>query len=162
MEEPEPAWYCVDCGVRLRPEHEYCWNCGARRYRVPESPAAAATVTPARPARSSPVPGLAGARFFFAFWGVLLAVWATYTLALLLYYSTTASRPALAISGLEIAAAALLALLHAVAYHGVTGFRRGGWVVGVVVAGLWSLVLIGLPALYVMLLRSTREAFGLA
>jgi hypothetical protein len=93
---------------------------------------------------------------------VLLAVWATYTLALLLYYSTTASRPALAISGLEIAAAALLALLHAVAYHGVTGFRRGGWVVGVVVAGLWSLVLIGLPALYVMLLRSTREAFGLA
>lgn len=154
------AWYCVDCGVRLNPEHEFCWYCGARRWRgdgVPDAPAAGR----ARQRAQVAPPGLGGLRFFLGFWGVLLMVWATYRLAQILYFRPGAALEDVALNGGLVAAAVLLALLHAVAFHGVSAYRVSGWVVAVVVAGLWSVILVGLPPLYVLLLRSTREAFGL-
>lgn len=162
MDESEAAWYCVDCGVRLRPEHEYCWNCGARRWQTEPAAAPAAP----RAGRTDPqtrtgAPGLGGLRFFFAFWGVLLMVWAAYRLAVVLYVVPGAATEEIVLNAGLITAAVLLAGLHALAFHGISSLRVGGWVVGVVVAGLWSLILVGLPALYILLLRSTRDAFGL-
>ena len=190
MEQPtDTPWYCVDCGVRLKVEHDYCWNCGAKRWLPPaatvtepgrqstpdSTPAGTAPRAPAPPAARSGttlVPGLGGLKLFFAVWGVLLMIWATYSLARVLspvgradLIQQVAGVPAdqtVAIQYGVIIGAVALAVLHAIAFHGISRRQVSGWLVGVVVAGLWSIVLIGIPALWVLLLRTTREAFGLA
>ncbi len=52
------------------------------------------------------------------------------------------------------------AFLHGAAYYGLRARRWWGWVVAVIVAGAWSLVLIGIPMLVFLLQRRTREAYG--
>jgi hypothetical protein len=59
---------------------------------------------------------------------------------------------------LEASAAAL----HAVAYYGLRRFRAWGWITAVIVAGAWSLVLVGIPLLVFLLRRRTREAYGIS
>ena len=60
-----------------------------------------------------------------------------------------------------LALPALSAGLHAIAFYGLRGRRRWGWAAAVLVAGLWSLLLIGIPFLHTLLKPSTRRAYGL-
>ena len=50
--------------------------------------------------------------------------------------------------------------LHGAAFYGLRGMRWWGWVVAVIVAGAWSLVLIGIPVFVFLLQRATRKAYG--
>jgi len=61
----------------------------------------------------------------------------------------------LVIGGFLVAAA-----LHAAAFYGLRRFRRWGWISAVVVAGLWSLVIVGIPVLLRLVDRNVRRAFG--
>jgi hypothetical protein len=53
------------------------------------------------------------------------------------------------------------ACLHATAYFGLKKRKPWGWIAAVVVAGGWSLVLIGIPVLYLLVKTSTRRAYGI-
>jgi hypothetical protein len=57
---------------------------------------------------------------------------------------------------------ATAAALHGAAYYGLKKLRLWGWIIAVVVAGAWSLILIGLPVLIVLLQRPMRRAFGIS
>jgi len=54
----------------------------------------------------------------------------------------------------------LAAALHALAFYGLRRRRRAGWAVAVILAGRWSLLVIGIPFLCLLLRRDTRQAFG--
>ena len=56
----------------------------------------------------------------------------------------------------EVSAAAL----HAAAYYGLRRYRAWGWAAAIVVAGAWSLVLVGIPVFVLLIRRQTREAYG--
>ena len=60
----------------------------------------------------------------------------------------------------EIVLSALAAIVHAIVYSGLRRRRLWGWISAVVVSCLYSLVLVGIPALYLLLRRGTRTAFG--
>lgn len=60
------------------------------------------------------------------------------------------------IAFVELTAAAL----HAAAYYGLRRFRAWGWVSAVIVAGAWSLILVGIPVFVFLLRRQTRAAYG--
>jgi hypothetical protein len=51
------------------------------------------------------------------------------------------------------------ASLHAAAYFGLRRRRPWGWIVAVIVAAAWSLVLVGIPVLVVLVRSSTRRAY---
>jgi hypothetical protein len=53
------------------------------------------------------------------------------------------------------------ACLHATAYFGLRAHRPWGWIAAVIVAAAWSLILIGIPVLYVLIKSSTRRAYGI-
>ena len=53
------------------------------------------------------------------------------------------------------------ASLHATAYFGLKARKSWGWIVAVIVAGAWSLILIGIPVLVVLMRSSTRHAYGI-
>jgi hypothetical protein len=52
------------------------------------------------------------------------------------------------------------ATLHAAAFYGLRRLRRWGWISAVVVAALWSLLIVGIPVLVRLVSRSVRQAFG--
>ena len=62
------------------------------------------------------------------------------------------------LASLEVAAVAL----HGAAYYGLRAYRAWGWVVAVVVAAAWSLLLVGIPILIFLLRRPTRQAYGIS
>ncbi len=51
---------------------------------------------------------------------------------------------------------------HATAYYGLRRMRAWGWIAAVVVAGAWSLIIVGIPLLVFLLQRPTREAYGIS
>jgi hypothetical protein len=53
------------------------------------------------------------------------------------------------------------ACLHAIAYFGLRARRPWGWVAALIVSAGWSLVLVGIPVLYVLLKSSTRRVYGI-
>ncbi|HEY0829895.1 MAG TPA: hypothetical protein VGE99_02055 [Candidatus Dormibacteraeota bacterium] len=55
---------------------------------------------------------------------------------------------------------AIAAGLHGAAYYGLRRKRPWGWIVAVLVAGAWSLVIVGIPVFVFLLQRKTREAYG--
>lgn len=57
---------------------------------------------------------------------------------------------------------ATAAVLHGAAYYGLKRLRAWGWVVAVIVAGAWSLILVGIPVLVLLFRRQTREAYGIS
>ena len=57
---------------------------------------------------------------------------------------------------------ATAAVLHGAAYYGLKRLRAWGWIVAVIVAGAWSLVLVGIPVLVLLFRRQTREAYGIS
>lgn len=56
----------------------------------------------------------------------------------------------------------LLAAGHAAAYQGLRARKRWGWILGVALAALWSLVLMGIPVLVKLVQRQVREAYGVS
>jgi hypothetical protein len=59
-----------------------------------------------------------------------------------------------------LAGSVIAAGLHGTAFYGLRRFRRWGWIAAVVVAALWSLVIVGIPVLVRLVNRNVRQAFG--
>jgi len=53
-------------------------------------------------------------------------------------------------------------VLHGIAYYGLRRRRIWGWICAVIVAGAWSLVVVGIPVLVFLLQRQTRQAYGIS
>jgi hypothetical protein len=177
------AGYCIRCGAQLDPGHRFCWRCGAARYEpqsdappgpAPPSPGTQPFATP-RPLEREPVPAwfpfiyAAGAVFALLILAQNAAIVAAPTGRTQVYQQLTLGGvPAneqfsffLAYAVTFIALPGIGAGLHAVAFYGLRGRRRWGWAAAVLVAGLWSLLLIGIPFLHTLLKPSTRRAYGL-
>ena len=172
MERESPV-YCIECGAQLETEHKFCWNCGAERWRGP----AAEVPEPAESERPSLAPASLGALpWFFAAGAIFFLIWVTQTAAV---FAAPAGRAQLAsnlaasgvnpqqrtlllalFGALMIGAGLALAALHGAAFYGLRRQRRWGWTAAVLVAGLWSLVIVGIPVLLRLLARNTRQAFG--
>ncbi len=52
------------------------------------------------------------------------------------------------------------AVLHGVAFYGLRRRRRWGWIAALVVASLWSLLIVGIPVVIRLVNRNVRQAFG--
>jgi hypothetical protein len=52
------------------------------------------------------------------------------------------------------------AALHGTAFYGLRRFRRWGWIAALVVASLWSLLIVGIPVLVRLVNRNVRQAYG--
>ncbi len=132
----------------------------------------------ARPEPSDdPRPRLRGLRVFFAaaavFWLINLAQGLALVLApsgreQLAQQLTQSGVPETALSETLLLSAVLTVLIlflgaavNAAAFYGLGRRRPLGWVAAVIAAGLWSLVLVGIPVLYLLLKRSTRQACGI-
>ncbi|MBO0684610.1 MAG: zinc ribbon domain-containing protein [Candidatus Dormibacteraeota bacterium] len=50
--------------------------------------------------------------------------------------------------------------LHATAFYGLRKVRRWGWLAAVVIAGFWSLLVVGIPVLRRLLSPPVRHAYG--
>lgn len=172
MSTADPA-YCIVCGERLQPSDRFCRACGAERWS-PMLPGSSPPPPAVRPEIGpTPIPGLpwvyaAGA----VMWLLLLAVNAAEVMA-------GPSRAQMAVEVRQggytgdlfmpmLVAYALLTVLiplavaavHALAFYGLRAGRRWGWLAAVVVAGAWSLVLVGVPVLATLLRPSVRRAYG--
>jgi hypothetical protein len=53
------------------------------------------------------------------------------------------------------------AALHATAYFGLRARKPWGWIVAVIVAAAWSLLLVGIPVLLLLIRSNTRHAYGI-
>jgi hypothetical protein len=178
------AGFCIRCGAQLDPGHRFCWRCGAPRYEAPgseahpERPPPSPGLQPFSSARAAEqAPNLGWIQVFYAagavFWLISLAqtsavVAAPAGRAELSQQLKTTGIPAADLSLALVfycATAILLALvaagLHGLAFYGLRGRRRWGWAAAVLVAGLWSLVLVGIPFLYMLLKPSTRRVYGM-
>lgn len=164
--------FCIVCGERLSPAHRHCPACGAERWQP------GTATTPAEPAppadvERTPVPGLAWVYGVGAVcWLLLLAIDAGElaagpTRAQMAVDVRSAGYPAdLVFPVLVVYAIAtvlvplVIAVVHAAAFYGLRSGRRWGWLAAVVVAGGWSLVLVGVPILATLLRPSVRRAYG--
>jgi hypothetical protein len=114
--------------------------------------------------------------WLYAAGAVFFLVWATQALALLLAPAgqsqliaemgrqgvpADARATVLIIYGAVVIGAALTAAgLHAGAFYGLRRRRWWGWLAAVIVAGFWSLLIVGLPVLLKLVRRNVRQAFG--
>lgn len=109
--------------------------------------------------------------WLYAAGAIFCLVWATRTLAYLLAPAGRSQltgmsgdlRPsAVVISGFIFIGMALVAVgLHAAAFYGLRRKARWGWLAAVVVAGFWSLLIVGLPVLLRLISRNVRQSFGM-
>lgn len=182
--------YCINCGTSLEEQHHFCFKCGTIRFDTATAPPANPAGSPAAPlSPSSPIfkaqqaalmeqvaPQLSLVTFLCAagavFWAILLAQTAAVIAAPagragiddLLVKSGVS--PSMRSASLVAYAAVLILIclvpmaLHAIAYYALRGRRRAGWVMGVLLAGAWSFVLVGIPFLYILMKRDVRTAFG--
>ncbi len=76
---------------------------------------------------------------------------------------TAAERPSLLVlyEVVWVLASLVPAVLHGIAFYGLMGMRRAGWVIAFLLACAWSFVLIGIPFAILLWRRDTRAAFGL-
>jgi hypothetical protein len=114
--------------------------------------------------------------WLYAGGSIFFLVWGTQALALLLAPAgrsqlltemlrqgvPASARPTLLLlyGAVVIGAALAAAGLHAAAFYGLRRRRWWGWLAAVVVAGFWSLLIVGLPVLLRLVSRNVREAFG--
>lgn len=167
----EIPWYCITCGSPLVAGHRYCGNCGAARWDPPAGesrpPAPAQSPTSTTTAVTlGPLPTI------YAMGAVWFLVVATLALATLIsphgrgqligtnmgLAPPTYMMLSFAFEG--IALPVLLAVLHGVAFYGLRRTARWGWVAAVVVAGFWSVILLGIPVLIRLLQPDVRRACG--
>jgi hypothetical protein len=180
---PADAPFCIECGERLEQTHRFCPACGARRWRPePEAAPAPAGVSPgpawapgiARPAGTGKPPR--ALPWFFAGGAVLWLISAAQAAAMVASSTGRAQMAQqLAAGGMtrvsdasvvalgagQLAFCVLAAGFHAVAFYGLRARRRWGWLAAVLLAGLWSLVLVGIPLLVILLRPATRRAYGI-
>jgi hypothetical protein len=165
--------FCINCGERLAPEHRFCWACGAERWQPPAGPPAAVA-----PDASAPVTPVGGLVWIFAAGAVLWLISLAQTAGVLAASPTRAQlldqlskagyhgQTAVTIAVVEGVGMLLFGLvvagLHAAAFYGLRDRKRWGWVAAVLVAGAWSLVLVGIPVLAILLRPSTRRAYGVS
>lgn len=185
----EGTGFCIHCGARLETVHRFCWNCGAARWtpegdanppapRPERAPPTPGTSVFARPpaATVAPVTNLGLLPWFYAAGAVLFLVEATQVLAYLLspggrsQLTAELSRQGVAASVQSevlvgyavflVGGSLVAAALHGMAFYGLRRFRRWGWIAAVVVAALWSLLIVGIPVLVRLVSRGVRQAFG--
>lgn len=169
MGTPEGG-YCIQCGHPLSPEHRFCPACGTGRWIPPSTPEEDSR---AAAAGALPLPGLpwvfaAGA----VLWLLLLAetaggLAATPTRRQILdqlarsgYSGQDAVVLALVEGAIMLLIPLAIAALHATAFYGLRGRHRWGWFAAVLVAGAWSLALVGIPILALLLRPATRSAYN--
>jgi len=174
--------YCIECGEKLETGHRFCFRCGTERWAsATPAPAGAAPPSPGTPAFSpgeqtrTPT-GLALLPWLYAggavFWLVSSASAAAYLAApngTHVYLSQSGvsfpgmNDPGFATFalGLSLALYVVAAVLHGAAYFGLRGRTTWGWTVAVLMAALWSLLLVGIPVLYVLMRPATRRDFGI-
>jgi hypothetical protein len=136
---------------------------------------------PGTPARRSiaaaPEPTTLGLLpWFYAAGAVFFLVWATQALAVFASptgrgqlmsdlakqgYSSAIRPWVLVGQGFFVLGASLVAAgLHATAFYGLRRVRRWGWLAAVVIAGFWSLLVVGIPVLRRLLSPPIRHAYG--
>jgi hypothetical protein len=176
--------YCIKCGSKLEAGHRFCWNCGSQRWtpeQEPQSqPQSAERPSPDRPElrgrTAGPRASLGLLPWFYGAGAIFFLVWATQALAVFLSPVGRAQLagelgrqgvPLSMRSGLLVAngvilisAALVAAALHGAAFHGLRRHRRWGWIAAVVVAAVWSLLIVGIPVLVRLLSRDVRQSFG--
>jgi hypothetical protein len=169
--------FCWNCGAaRWTPEGDASAPAPAPQpERAPPTPGTSVFAHP--PAASvAPVTNLGLLPWFYAAGAVLFLVEATQVLAYLLspggrsQLTAELSRQGVAASmqGEVLAGYAIFlvggslvaAALHGAAFYGLRRFRRWGWIAAVVVAALWSLLIVGIPVLVRLVSRGVRQAFG--
>lgn len=173
---PEEAGYCIACGARLEPAHRYCWSCGAPRWTQlpPSLPGGGGPSGPDGGRRAADYLGLLP--WFYAAGAIFFLIWATQALAVFLSPAGRASLAAtmsaqgiapsmqpgllVAYGVLLVGAALFAAALHGAAFYGLRRHRRWGWMSAVVVAALWSLLVVGIPVLLRLVDRNVRRSFG--
>ncbi len=169
--------FCWSCGnARWTPEGEPA-PAPAPPADVPAPPTPGTQVFQRRPvAAAAPVTSLGVLPWLYAAGAVLFLVYATQGLAFLLspggrsQLATDLTRQGVAASMqsqvlaaywvLLIGGSVIAALLHGAAFYGLRRFRRWGWIAAVVVAALWSLLVVGIPVLVRLVSRNVRQAFG--
>ena len=152
---------------------------GAEEDRPPPTPGTPVFTgrPPAGPAPArAPAAGLGLLPWFYAAGAILFRVEATQGLAYLLSpggraqlaAELTRQGVAPAVQGdilalywiVLIGGSLVAAALHGTAFYGLRRMRRWGWIAAVVVAALWSLLIVGIPVLVRLVSRSVRQAFG--
>jgi hypothetical protein len=114
--------------------------------------------------------------WFYAAGAIFFLMWATQALAVFVSPAgraqlisdiakqgyTAAQQPWVLLGqGFFVLGAALIAaVLHATAFYGLRRVRRWGWLAAVVIAGFWSLLLVGIPILRRLLSPPIRHAYG--
>jgi hypothetical protein len=176
--------YCVSCGAELAEEHRHCPRCGTARWAPPQpTPSLRPPPGPGtqsfHPVVARPVlsPRLRLLPYIFAagavFWLIELAQFAAVVAApagrdqmhqALVAAGMTQDVSTVVIleSVIGLALTVAAAALHSAAYFGLQRMRAWGWVIAVIVAAGWSLVLVGIPILVLLMRRATREAFGIS
>lgn len=163
---PPGAGHCIGCGSPLEPGHRFCPACGTRR----QAPAGRGPDPAPPPPLPSFLPGVfaAGAVFWLVILAQSAAVFAspvgrsTLDAQLAAAGFAAAERGPLILLNAVLLSAMLLAaaMLHGAAFRGLRGRRRWGWLLAVAVAGLWSVVVVGIPVLATLLRRDVRRACG--
>lgn len=179
------AGFCIACGATLDARHRFCWNCGTARWTPSVDPAAVRPppgpgTAPFEPAAQQAPGTTTGLTLLWIFFGA----WAIYWLISLAVNGAQVAAPKgraelfsnLVKAGmspdqlslffpifitLQVAVPAGFAAAHGAAFFGLRRRTPAGWVTAVVLAGLWSVVLVGIPLLYVLMRPSTRRACGL-
>lgn len=165
-----PRWTPDAAEPARRPEPE----------RAPPTPGTqvfGARPVPAEPAASqAPVTNLGLLPWFYAAGAVMFLVEATQALAYLLspggraQLAAELTRQGVAAAMQDdiltvywvvlIGGSLVAAALHGAAFYGLRRLRRWGWIAAVVVAALWSLLIVGIPVLVRLVSRPVRQAFG--
>jgi hypothetical protein len=178
--------YCIQCGTRLETGHRFCWSCGAARWtpeprrtageRPPPTPGTSVFGGRPVPRAEAPNPGLGLLPWLYAAGAVIILLEGTSSAARLLAPGGRAEMAAdMARQGIPAAmqgdvftmslailvgATLVGAALHGAAFHGLRRSRRWGWIAAVIVAALWSLLIVGIPVLVRLVGRDVRRAFG--
>jgi hypothetical protein len=179
------AGFCIACGATLDASHRFCWNCGMARWAPPVNPTAVRPppgpgTQPFEPTQQQAASTSAGLTVLWIFFGA----WAIYWLISLAVNGAHVAAPKgraelfsdLVKAGmsrdqlstlfpifvtLQVAIPAGFAAAHSAAFFGLRRRSPAGWVTAVVLAGLWAVVLVGIPLLYVLMRPGTRRACGL-
>ena len=184
---PPELPFCIECGARLDPGARMCPRCGTERWPPtppprPEPQPDRRPVTSGaerRPLTSTEVQAtVASIPWIYAVGAFLNAGLLAWVLAegitsggranwnsTLAQAGIPASQFAASRIELTVIFGVLLLLLaaaHAAAYQGLRAKKRWGWILGVVLAALWSIVLTGIPVLAKLVQRQVRAAYGVS
>lgn len=180
-QSPRELPYCIECGARLEPSARTCPRCGSERWTpAPPERRQPVSTTP-EPRRLTPAEvqsTVASIPWIYAVGAFLNAALLAWVLAegvtpggranwnaMLAQAGIPVSQFTASRIELTVVFGILLLLLsagHAVAYQGLRARRRWGWILGVVLAALWSLVLTGIPVLTRLVQRQVRAAYGVS